>query len=125
MPVTGFTEVPVMAQRFHMLVSGRLGMELLVAGFAGNPRCPVAQGIHMLICGVPGAKLLGAGLTFVGWRPVIGVVHVLVASPPGAKGLGTGLAFRPVIILVHVFLAVFLVREAIRAAFASVHFGNG
>lgn len=82
------------------------------------------NGRHVLVRRILRAKLLGTSLAFEERRPVICVVHVLIASTPGTEGAVTGLAFGPVVIFVHMVLAVILVAEGGHAGLALVHLGK-
>lgn len=119
-PITSLAVVPVMAQRCHMLIGGRLGVEHLRAFLAWNRRRPVPQRIHMLGCSIPRPELLGAGLTLESGSPMVCVVHVLVASFPGPEGLGTGLAFGPVVAVVHVLKQLIFIIERVVTAGAFI-----
>lgn len=81
----------------------------------------MGQILHMLIRSVLREKRLGASLTLEARCPVVLVPHMLIASMLGTKGGGTGLACGPVVIIVHVVLALVLIPEGSCACLALVH----
>lgn len=113
MPVTVFAVVPVVTLGFHVLVGILLCVELLGACVTLNSRLPVTSAAHMLVGGVLRQEAFVTSLTFESRGPMLGAVHVLVASTPAPKDTGTGLALRPVTILIHVVITIFLVPKGV------------
>lgn len=67
--------------------------------------------IHVLLAAMLSPKLLRAGLTFKNWCPVIKPIHVLLAAMLSPKLSRAGLTFHPMVIFVHVSVAVLEVAE--------------
>lgn len=77
----------------------------------------------MLVSRSNRSEFTGTCFAFVS-RPVVGGVHVLLHSSMCAESTITGLAFGPMAIIVHVFIAVFLVVILIVTACAFKHLGR-
>jgi hypothetical protein len=107
-----------------VVVRSILGVELLGADLTFNGGCPVVQGVHVLIGGRLRRELAGARLAFESWCPVAQGIHMLTARIPGAEGSVAGLAFDPMIVVIHVLVAVLLVGEPRITLETFRHFGQ-
>jgi hypothetical protein len=83
----------------------------------------MAHRVHVLISRVLAPELAAAGLAVEGWCPVVEVIHVLGTGAIRAESSRAGLAFGPVVVVVHMLVAVTLVIEFIVAGCAVVHGG--
>jgi hypothetical protein len=100
---------------------------MAIAKFAttGNTETfPMIKGIHMLVNCLLTAKLAGAGLAFKLWGMVIQCIHVLIAGPLGAEHAIASVAFNPMMVLIHMLIAIFTILEVIGAGRTFVHFGQ-
>lgn len=95
----------------HMLIDSSLRREGTGAGFTFKDWCPVIKRIHVLLAAILSPKLSRAGLTFKDWCSVIKRIHVLLAAMFSPKLSRAGFTFHPMVIFVHVSVAVLEVAE--------------
>lgn len=106
-----------------MLISSSLTAEHIIACLALDSRCLMACRVHMLISHDLATELAAASLAAKGRRPVVEVIHVLRTGATGSESLKAGLAFGPMLVVVHVFVAITFIPVFIVAACALEHDG--
>lgn len=95
----------------HMLIGSFLSIEHLRARLAGDRRLPMIFHIHMLIGGVLRGEGASASLTFKDGCPVVESIHMLLATTLIAKLTSARVTFDPMVVVVHVSIAVLSVAE--------------
>lgn len=110
-PIAFGAVVLVVSLFLHMLVGSFIGMEHLGTHLAGKCWLPMVLGIHMLISSSLRREGTDAGFTFKDRCPVIKRIHVLLAATLSSKLSRAGLTFHPMVVFVHVSIAVPAVAE--------------
>lgn len=82
------------------------------------------HGIHMIVYCVLTEELVAASFTFKLWGTMAQCIHVLVAGPLTAKKVVASVALSPMIIVIHMLIAIFPIIEGIGAGRTFVHVGQ-
>lgn len=108
-PIALSAVVFVVSFGLHVLVGSFMGVEHLGTRLTGKFWLPMVLGIHMLIGSSLRREGTGAGFTFKDWCPVIKRIHVLLAATLSPKLTSAGLTLHPMVMFIHVSIAVLAV----------------
>jgi hypothetical protein len=95
----------------HVILSGLVRVEHHLAALAWDSWEPMAFRIHVVIGTILSTEGAGTGFTLEGRCPVVYSVHMLIASGLGAEDSRACLTLNPVIVVIHVLIAILPIPE--------------